>query len=197
MPSSPLLSCENISLTFNDRTIFSHCGFSLLPGSLLLLKGPNGSGKTSLIKALAGIYAPSNGHISTAAGTERHYIGHELGLKMALTVWDNLHFYAALHGTEALLAAAIYFWDLEAFVDIPCQNLSAGWKKRVALARLIACPVDLWFLDEADANLDIDAKKRLETLIRSRQEQGGVVVLSSHLELDLPDAAVMELPDFA
>lgn len=185
-----MLTVENISCTRGDKLLFSHLGFSLTPGALLLLKGPNGIGKTTLIKMMAGLGAPEQGSICWNGATVKDntdykndmiYIGHKSAVKLDGTVQENLAFWAALYETQTLLPAALAFYGLEALKDVPARQLSAGWQRRVALARLILVPCTVWLLDEPTNFLDDEAVMLTASLIESRVTQGGIVVVASHI----------------
>ena len=201
-----MLTCENIACKRGNTTIFKELGFCLQPESLLLLKGPNGSGKTSLIRILAGLTPPSSGEIhwegATIAGNEAFkrelmYIGHKSGVKLDCTVEENVAFWGRLHDTEMLVPAALKFFDLKPFRDMPASQLSAGWQRRVALARLIVAPCKLWLLDEPTNFLDEDAVILMASLIESRVKQGGIVVVASHIMNSAIAAHTLTMGDFA
>lgn len=200
-----MLSCENIGCIRGEVPIFQQVGFSLQEGSLLLLKGPNGSGKTSLIKILTGLMPPDAGQVSwegqSIAGNdgfkrELMYIGHKSGVKLDCTVEENVAFWAKLYDTEMLLAAALKFYDLTPYRDVPAGQLSAGWQRRVALARLIVVPCKLWLLDEPTNFLDDDAVMLTASLIESRVKQGGIVVVASHIMNSAIAAHTLYMGDF-
>jgi heme exporter protein A len=190
-----MLCCENLSVTQSGRVIFSGLGFSLASSSLLLLKGANGSGKTTLLKTLAGLIKPDCGQVEHEGTIQ--YIGHKTAVKPRLTVKENLAFYAELYGTPELLMAGISYFDLEPMMEIPCYKLSAGWQKRVALARLMVCYSDIWLLDEPEVHLDARGKEMLFKLIQVRVDQGGITLLASHEELKIPPTSTLAIEDFA
>lgn len=185
--------------------LFSGLGFCLEEGALLLLKGANGSGKTSLIKILAGLLTPDAGSVtwqgSPIAGhhdfrRELMYVGHKSGVKADLTVEENVTFWARLYGTETLIRAALSFYGLTAYADTAAGQLSAGWQRRVALARLIVAPCRLWLLDEPTNFLDEDAVLLTASLIESRVKQGGIVVAASHIMHSAIAAHTLFMDDF-
>lgn len=157
---------------------------------MLLLKGANGSGKTSLIKQIAGLLPVDEGQIlwngQPIIANEEYkrdlmYIGHKSAVKLDSTVEENLTFWGKLYGTEMLIPAALKFYDLAKFKDTPTGQLSAGWQRRVALARLIIAPCRLWLLDEPTNFLDEEAVALTAGLIESRVKQGGIVIAASHI----------------
>jgi heme exporter protein A len=200
-----MFGCENIGCIRGDVPIFQHVGFSLQEGSLLLLKGPNGSGKTSLIKILSGLLPPDQGQVSWQGQPiadnndfkkELMYIGHRSGVKLDCTVEENVAFWARLYDTEMLIPAALKFYDLGPYKDTPASQLSAGWQRRVALARLIVVPCKLWLLDEPTNFLDDDAVMLTASLIESRVKQGGIVVAASHIMNSAIAAHTLYMGDF-
>ena len=185
-----MLIAQNLSCLRGDRIIFNQLGFCLQEGALLLLKGANGTGKTSLIKILAGLLPVLEGQIlwndtpiSDSPDFKRDlmYIGHKSAVKLEATVEENLSFWAKLYGTEMLMPAALKFYDLTKFKDTPTAQLSAGWQRRVALARLIVAPCKLWLLDEPTNFLDEEAVILTANLIETRVKQGGIVIAASHI----------------
>lgn len=200
-----MFAVENLACIRGERLLFSHLGFSLQPGSLLLLKGANGVGKTSLIKILTGLSGPSEGKVTwkgeNIAGNhdfrrDMKYIGHKSGVKTDCTVEENVAYWARLYGTSELVGAALQFYDLTKFRTAYAGQLSAGWQRRVALARLIVAPCALWILDEPTNFLDDEAVMLTASLIESRVTQGGIVVAASHIMNSAIAAHTLYLGDF-
>lgn len=201
-----MFSAENLGCVRGEAPIFNGLGFCLQEGSLLLLKGSNGSGKTSLIKILTGLMAPAEGQIlwknepikdNQDFRRELMYIGHKSGVKQDYTVEENITFWAKLYGTEMLVPAACKFYDLTPYKDVPAAQLSAGWQRKLALARLIVVPCRLWLLDEPTNFLDEDAVLLTASLIESRVKQGGIVVVASHIMSSGIAAHTLFMQDFA
>lgn len=178
------------------RRIFDALDFTLQAGGALILSGPNGSGKSSLLRLMAGLSPPAQGTIAwdglaistdrEAHGARLHYVGHADALKPTLTTTEMLGFWATLRGVEgARLQAALAHLGLADRVDFPGRYLSAGQRRRLALARLIAIPAPLWLLDEATVGLDRDGVAVLEAMIKTHREAGGMVVLATHIPVDL------------
>lgn len=195
--------CEQVQISRGNRRLFDGLGFCLKEGGALTVTGANGSGKTTLLKALAGLVSPDEGRItwqgedvsrSENFRKQVNYIGHKSALKQDLSVYDNIQFWAAMRGTPMLVEAAIHFFELWPMVDMLIHQLSAGWQRKVALARLIAIPTHIWILDEPFANLDKESTERMEGLIATRVKQGGVVVFTTHQPQTL--APELHLPDF-
>jgi heme exporter protein A len=186
------------------RLVFEAVEFALDAGDALLLRGPNGSGKSSLLRMLAGLLAPAAGRIAwggeeiardTAAHRARvHFVGHAHGLKTALTTRENLAFAAALEGGGgSVLPTALAAFDLERLAEAPVRLLSAGQRRRLALARLISAPRPLWLLDEPGVGLDASSRQRFEAMITRHRAEGGVAVLATHGDITVDDPLVLDL----
>lgn len=201
-----MLSCLNLACRREEKPLFTGLGLTLLPGSLLWVSGPNGVGKSSFIKILCGILKPAAGTISwDGMPIEKHesfyeeclYIGHQNAIKPQLSVYENLAFWAGMRGMAMLVPAALHFFGLKDKADIPCAQLSAGWQRRVALARLAATPCRLWLLDEPATHLDEEGADQLATLIASRCQQGGIVIFAGHQSIgNLQPTSTLKLEDW-
>lgn len=201
-----MLSCENLGVVRGEKRVFSHLGFCLQEGGILLLKGANGSGKTTLIKTLAGLLTPETGGVFWQGEPIKDnndfkqnlmYVGHKSGVKTDATVYENLSFWAKLYDTELLIPAALRYYNLSKFADTIAGELSAGWQRRVALARLIVSPCKLWLLDEPTNFLDEEAVILTASMIESRVTQGGLVVAASHIMSSSVAAHTLLLEDFS
>mgnify|MGYP000851889558 FL=1 len=185
-----MLTLNNIELTRNNKKIFSNLGFSLSTSSALIIQGKNGSGKTSLLKIIAGITKLGNGQILWGGNNiddfrddfngDLQFIGHKNFLNQQLTIKQNLEFFAKLHDSQLALPSALNFFNLEEINNKKIKDLSAGWQKRVMLAKLLACPATIWLLDEPTANLDKEGKEKLLGLIKTRIKENGLVILTCH-----------------
>ena len=200
-----MLICDNLRCERGEKVVFDNLGFCLQAGSLLILKGANGSGKTTLLKILSGLLAPDRGDIlwdDVPIRDNQNFkrdlmaIGHKSGVKGDATVFENLEFWAKLYNTELLVEAAMAFYDLDRFADVPASQLSAGWQRRVALARLIVAPCRLWLLDEPTNFLDEEAVMLTANLIETRVQQGGIVVVASHIMTSAVAAHTLWMDDF-
>ena len=200
-----MLICQNLRCVRGDSIVFDHLGFGLQEGTLLLLKGANGTGKTTLLKILSGLLSPDSGDIlwdnqpirdNNEFKHELMVIGHKSGVKNDATVYENLEFWAKLYDTELLIPAALSFYNLNRFSDVPAAQLSAGWQRRIALARLIVSPCKLWLLDEPTNFLDDDAVILTASLIEARVKQGGIVVVASHIMNSAIAAHTLWMGDF-
>jgi heme exporter protein A len=189
-----------------ERLVFAGLDFTLTPGGALALTGPNGSGKSSLLRLLAGLTPPEAGTLAWDGAPVRddpaahrarlHFIGHHDAVKLALTVTETLSFWAGMRGGSAV-APALERFGLAALADWPCRLLSAGQRRRLALARLVASPAALWLLDEPLTGLDSDATADLAAAIASHRAQGGLVVFSTHAALPIEKTETLSLSDFA
>jgi heme exporter protein A len=184
--------------------VFAGLSFDLVAGDALVLRGPNGSGKSSLLRLLAGFLRPAAGMLAWAGApvvddlaahrARLHHVGHADAVKGPLTVEENLAFAAALSGGPAhALADALEGFDLEHLAELPARYLSAGQRRRLALARLLAAPRPLWLLDEPGVGLDTANRERLERTVAGHRAQGGIVVLATHGDVAVADALVLEL----
>ncbi|MBF0267796.1 MAG: heme ABC exporter ATP-binding protein CcmA [Alphaproteobacteria bacterium] len=202
-------AAENLTCVRGGRAVFARLSFALESGQALFLLGPNGSGKSSLLRLLAGLLRPSAGRLlwddvavaddPEAHGARLHYVGHHDAVKPVLTVFETLHFWARLHGgdSEKRVREALDVFAIARLADVPGRLLSAGQKRRVNLARLIAAPAPLWLLDEPSVALDKASVKALEAAMAAHRATGGMVIVSTHADIDLPDAAILRLDDFA
>ena len=199
---TPSFSGQGLGCSRAGRLVFARLNFHLHPGDCLVLTGPNGSGKSSLLRLMAGLLRPLTGTLawSSKAVDDSHgdhlaYIGHQDMIKPVLTAWENLCFLAALHGVNPQQQVLGPF-GLEAFAHVPGRMLSAGQKRRVALSRLIAAPVPLWLLDEPTTALDRHSITVLEAAIERHRHAGGMVVLSTHSDLQLTNPLSLNMGDY-
>ena len=157
---------------------------SIQPGELLAITGNNGSGKSTFLKTLARLLPPLRGKILIQGCWEATaplvYLGHKRGLNTDMTVYDNVALWARLRGHPELTAVALRYFALDDVAASPLRSLSAGWQQRVALTRLITMPAPLWILDEPTENLDSYGLSLIHTLIETRLQQAGIVMLATH-----------------
>jgi heme exporter protein A len=189
------LTAEQVSCFRGDRLVLDAVGFAVAAGGALVLVGPNGAGKSTLLRALAGLKRIDGGTI-TFDGTSEYagraaYLGHLDAIKPALSTAENLRFAAGIGGGDA--QAALDAAGLSALADLPARMLSAGQKRRLALARLAALAAPLWLLDEPTIGLDTAAIARFGVALAAHRAAGGVVVAATHLPLPLPGADTLAL----
>lgn len=190
---------RDLAVERGGRRVLAGVTFTLAPGEALLLTGPNGVGKSTLIRSLLGLVRHDGGTIAvTGDGVVEadelaphcHYLGHRDALKTALTVAENLAFWCDFLGAEGGLPvdAALDTVDLLDLADLPAGYLSAGQRRRLAIARLVAVRRPVWLLDEPTAALDTASERRLIGLMRRHLAAGGSLLAATHLALDLPGA---------
>lgn len=196
------LEAEGLSCIRDDRVLFSDLAFQVTNRQVLLLEGRNGSGKTSLLRILCGFREPDAGEVRWCGEPisdvqyriDMAYVGHLEGIKKELTVLENLHVALALAQAGACsIGAALARVQLAGFDDVPAQALSAGQKRRLSLARLLITHNALWILDEPFTALDRQGIALIEQLMAEHCDQGGMIVLTSHHELNLPTVDVQRI----
>jgi heme exporter protein A len=206
------LVAEALACRRGERMVFAGLSFRLPAGGALLLTGSNGSGKTSLLRILATLIMPAGGRLFWGAApvegdvaayrAQLDFVGNQDGIKPGLTPRETLMFWAALRGIElrrspGLVEAALTAFALDLVADWPCRWLSAGQRRRTALARLVAAPASVWLLDEPTSALDDENQARLERLIAEHRAAGGRVVVASHAPIELGTATSVVLDTFA
>jgi heme exporter protein A len=199
-----LVQAEGLACVRGGRRVFGDVGFRLARGAALVVEGANGSGKTSLLRLIAGLLAPAGGTLSfsgvgsqIAEREERGkfvgWLGHHDGAKAQLTPREMLGFFTRMYGVGGDdIPSLLELVGLSRAADLPCQYLSAGQKRRLALARLKLCGRPLWLLDEPLASLDADGKGLLLELVRDHLAGGGLAVIATHDPLAL-EAARLQL----
>ncbi len=198
------LSASALTCQRGGRTVFRDLDFAVTAGEALLVTGRNGAGKSSLLRMIAGLIRIAGGTLSLAGGDaersigeQAHYLGHSDALKPSLTVAENLAFWIAWLGGKGYPSSdpnqALGMVGLDSLVTLPAAYLSAGQRRRLSIARLIAVKRPLWLLDEPTSALDTASQAMLLDLMRTHVRRGGIVVAATHLPLGLEDARELKL----
>ena len=187
------LCIEDLSCRRDGRLVFAGLSFALQQGEARLLRGPNGVGKSSLLRVLAGLVPAASGRVSLDEASPRDadlwaervaYAGHLDAVKPQLSVAENLRFWASLHGA-ASIAPALAAFDLERLADRAAHACSAGQKRRLGLARILVAERRLWLLDEPTVALDAEAIGRFTEVVRAHLGRGGMALIATHVDLAL------------
>lgn len=193
MADSSGLRAEAVSAFRGERLVLRGVSLHVPRGGALLLLGANGSGKSTLLRVLADLKRPDAGQVlwdGAEPEAPAAYLGHGDAVKPGLTTAENLRFAAHAGGSIPDALAAM---DLAPLADLPARMLSAGQKRRLALARLVLSQAMLWLLDEPTVGLDTASVERLGGVLARHRAAGGVVVTATHLPLPLPGAAELRL----
>ncbi|MFD1794391.1 heme ABC exporter ATP-binding protein CcmA [Paracoccus aurantiacus] len=189
-----LLSVHDLAVARGGMRAVEGVSFTLDAGQALILRGPNGIGKTTLLRCLAGLQPPVAGRIQMAPDSAA-YAAHADGLKSTLTVAENLAFWARIFD-RADIAPALAAMNLQGLRDRAAATLSAGQKRRLGLARLLVTGRAVWLLDEPTISLDAASAALFADVVRSHLAQGGVTVIATHIDLSLPQAQVIDLTEY-
>lgn len=174
-------------------TVLDGVCFDLAAGRALVLRGPNGVGKTTLLRTVAGLQPPLAGSVQSDASMA--YAGHADGTKAMLSVAENLTFWAEVFGTSEI-APALSAFDLVDLQDRLAGTLSAGQRRRLGLARMMVSGADIWIFDEPTVSLDTASVALFADAVRRHLTRGGAALLATHIDLGLGDAAVLDLTPF-
>jgi heme exporter protein A len=190
------LTANNLVCSRGGREVFAGLSFSLSAGEALVVTGRNGAGKSSLLRMIAGLICISGGQLAIDGDEEdaslpehSHYLGHQDAVKPSLSVSENLQFWANyLGGHYRDIDAAMQAVDLVPLAGLPAAYLSAGQRRRLSIARLVAVKRPLWLLDEPTSALDVPSQKRLAKLMRDHLAGGGMIVAAAHGPIGLERA---------
>lgn len=188
------LTVTDLSVTRGGVAVLEGVSFALMAGEALILRGPNGIGKTTLLRSLAGLQPLRAGRVGLDPD-QMAYAGHADGIKSALTVCENLRFWADVFGTRDIDPALAAF-DLIPLRDRPAGALSAGQKRRLGLARMVVTGRRLWIMDEPTVSLDAGSVALFAEAVRAHLARGGMAVLATHIDLGLEEARVLDLAPF-
>jgi len=202
--TSPLISAKNLTCIREERILFEQLNINICPGDIVQIEGANGTGKTSLLRILAGLSQPYEGNIlfkDQNINKSRDvfyqnllYLGHLPGVKGEMSAQENLEFNLALQGLDSTTAeATLNEVNLLGFEDALASHLSAGQHRRIALARLWQSKAPIWILDEPFTAIDKLGVKKLEQLFVQHAQQGGCVILTTHQDLSLPVDSVKKI----
>ncbi len=188
------LVVNDLAVARGGSVVLRGVEFRLAASRALVLRGPNGIGKTTLLRTLAGLQPPAAGNVSMPPESLA-YAGHADGIKAMLSVAENLAFWAAVHGAAAI-EPALAALDLEPLGNRLAAHLSAGQKRRLGLARLLVTARPIWLLDEPTVSLDTASVALFAQAVRGHLATGGAAVIASHIDLGLDEAAVLELAPY-
>jgi heme exporter protein A len=195
------LTSKNLACSRGGRDVFAGLSFSLSGGEALVVTGRNGAGKSSLLRMIAGLIRISGGRLTLTGGDDdspigeqSHYLGHQDALKPSLSVGENLRFWAEFLGDRRpTIQPALAAVDLVQLADLPAAYLSAGQRRRLSIARLVAVQRPLWLLDEPTSALDVPSQNRLAELMRGHLAGGGMIVAAAHGPIGLKRARELKL----
>ncbi|HXZ21639.1 MAG TPA: heme ABC exporter ATP-binding protein CcmA [Pseudolabrys sp.] len=194
------LRADELTCNRGGREVFRGLSFGVSAGEAMVVTGRNGAGKSSLLRMIAGLVRIAAGRLSLDGGPpdtpiaeQAHYLGHQDAIKPSLLVRENLGFWAKFLGARSDIESALDAVDLVGLADLPAGYLSAGQRRRLSIARLVAVPRAIWLLDEPTSALDAPSQKRLADLMRTHLTGGGIIVAAAHGPIGLERARELKL----
>jgi len=195
------LSASDLVCRRGGRDVFAGVSFAVAAGEALTVSGRNGAGKSSLLRMLVGLVRIAAGRVALEGGDpeltlaeQAHYLGHQDALKPSLSVAENLRFWSDFLGSAAAdIGAPLAAVGLEALADLPAAYLSAGQRRRLSIARLLAVKRPIWLLDEPTSTLDAAAQARLADMMRAHLAGGGLILAASHGGIGLDGVGELRL----
>jgi len=194
------LKADGLACTRGGREVFRGLSFGLAAGEAMVVTGRNGAGKSSLLRIIAGLVRISAGRLEFDGGApdmslaeQCHYLGHQDAMKPSLSVGENLRFWASFLGANRAVGPALDAVDLGHLADLPAAYLSAGQRRRLSIARLVAAPRPIWLLDEPASALDTPSQKKLAELMSTHLSGGGMIVAAAHGPIGLERARELKL----
>jgi heme exporter protein A len=186
------LSASDLACRRGGRDVFAGVSFSVESGEGLTIRGRNGAGKSSLLRMVVGLVRVAAGRLDLAGGDpeltigeQAHYLGHQDALKPSLSVGENLLFWSRFFDATTDVAQPLATVGLDALIDLPAVYLSAGQRRRLSIARLLAVKRPVWLLDEPTSTLDATAQEQLGGIMRTHLGEGGIVIAATHGALGL------------
>jgi heme exporter protein A len=194
------LQAEDLTCSRGGREVFRNVSFKVPAGDALIVTGRNGAGKSSLLRMIAGLVRIAAGRLSLNGGTadtpigeQTHDLGHQDAMKPSLTVAENLQFWTNFLGSHNDLGPALERLDLAPLADLPAAYLSAGQRRRLSIARIVAVSRPVWLLDEPTSALDVPSQARLSEVMRNHLAGGGIIVAAAHGAIGLDRARELKL----
>lgn len=194
------LQAEGLTCSRGGREVFRNVSFKVPAHEALIVTGRNGAGKSSLLRMIAGLLRIAAGRLALDGGAadtpiaeQAHYLGHQDAMKPSLTVAENLQFWTTFLGSRREVDAALELLDLAPLADLPAAYLSAGQRRRLSLARIVAVSRPIWLLDEPTSALDTPSQKRLSEIMRDHLAGGGIIVAAAHGAIGLDRARELKL----
>ena len=194
------LKADELTCNRGGREVFRGLNFSLSAGEAMVVTGRNGAGKSSLLRIIAGLVRIAAGRLTldsnntdTPIAEQAHYLGHQDAMKPSLSVRENLQFWTEFLGARRTVEPALESVDLARLADLPAAYLSAGQRRRLSIARLVAVPRPIWLLDEPTSSLDAPSQKRLAELMRGHLAGGGMIIAAAHGPIGLERVRELKL----